>query len=111
MASLFSLLDKPPPLNSALVGYFGRVVGSLLTKRPDRMHDYLQAHSDLLPKLVTHIDTTSIVEVVLRLVGADEVRSWVLPYLLSSVLVGPCVLLQTSTSCSCTWQQALLTHP
>ena len=79
MALLFSLLDKPAPLNSNPAGYFGRVVGSLLGKRPEKTHEYLQRHKELLPKLVTHIDSTSTVEVLLRMTGADEVISSMAP--------------------------------
>ena len=72
MGQLFSLLDRPAPLNSTLAGYFGRVVGSLLGKRPQQSHEYLEANQVILDKLVLHIDTTSTVEVILRLIGADD---------------------------------------
>lgn len=75
MCQLFSLLDQPAPLNSTLAGYFGRVVGSLLSKRPQQMHEYLEAHRGILDKLVTHVDTTSTVEVILRLIGADDLAA------------------------------------
>lgn len=72
MGQLFSLLDRPAPLNSTLAGYFGRVVGSLLSKRPQQSHEYLEANQGILDKLVAHVDTTSTVEVILRLIGADD---------------------------------------
>ena len=70
MERLFSPLNKPPPLNSTLAGYFGRVVGCLLVKRALDIHKWLAAHPAVLPALVRHVDTTSTVEVILRLVGA-----------------------------------------
>jgi serine/threonine-protein phosphatase 6 regulatory subunit 3 len=75
LGQLFSLLERPSPLNSTLAGYFGRVVGSLLGKRPQQMHEYLEAHRGILDKLVAHVDTTSTVEVILRLVGADDLAT------------------------------------
>ena len=75
MERLFSPLDKPPPLNSTLAGYFGRVVGCLLVKRAADTHRWLGSHPDILPALVRHVDTTSTVEVILRLVGADDITA------------------------------------
>ena len=77
MERLFSPLDKPPPLNSTLAGYFGRVVGCLLVKRAPDTHKWLAAHPTVLPALVRHVDTTSTVEVILRLVGASACRALV----------------------------------
>eukprot|EP00892_Ulva_mutabilis_P005505 jgi/Ulvmu1/3326/UM155_0009.1 len=75
MQRLFSPLDKPPPLNSTLAGYFGRVVGCLLVKRAADTHRWLGSHPTILPALVRHVDTTSTVEVILRLVGADDITA------------------------------------
>ena len=72
MALLFSLLDKPPPLNANHASYFGRVIGSLLNRHPEKTHAYLQRHKELLPKLVTHISTTSTVDILLRITGAED---------------------------------------
>jgi len=69
---LFSLLRMERPLNSMLAGYFARVVGSLLLRRTPDVMLYLQRRQELLPALVHHVDTTSVAEVLARLVGADE---------------------------------------
>lgn len=74
MALLFSLLDVPTrPLDAMLAGYFARVLHSLLTRKTTDTVAYLQKrHAELLPKLLQHIDTTSIAEVLVRMLGADE---------------------------------------
>jgi hypothetical protein len=59
-----------------LAGYFSRVMGSLLLRRTQEVMQYLQRHQDLLPRLVHHCDTTSVAEVLVRLVGADEQRTF-----------------------------------
>jgi serine/threonine-protein phosphatase 6 regulatory subunit 3 len=59
-----------------LAGYFSRVMGSLLLRRTQDVMQYLQRHQDLLLQLVEHVDTTSIAEVLVRLVGADEQRAY-----------------------------------
>lgn len=59
-----------------LAGYFSRVMGSLLLRRTQDIMQYLQRHQDLLASLVAHVDCTSIAEVLVRLVGADEQRAF-----------------------------------
>lgn len=76
LSLLFSLLKAPRPLNSMLAGYFSRVMGSLLLRRTQDIMQYLQRHQDLLASLVAHVDCTSIAEVLVRLVGADEQRAF-----------------------------------
>lgn len=75
MAVLFSLLDAPPPLNSKTAGYFGRVVGHLLMRKPNDVMQYLHDHQDVLTKLIGHVDTTSVADIFKRVVGADEQTS------------------------------------
>lgn len=69
-------LQAPRPLNCMLAGYFSRVMGSLLLRRTQDIMQYLQRHQELLLQLVDHVDTTSIAEVLVRLVGADEQRAF-----------------------------------
>ncbi|KAI3432394.1 hypothetical protein D9Q98_003950 [Chlorella vulgaris] len=76
LGRLFSILESPRPLNCMLAGYFSRVMGSLLLRRTQDVMQYLQRHQDLLLQLVEHVDTTSIAEVLVRLVGADEQRAY-----------------------------------
>ncbi|KAL4544102.1 hypothetical protein Ndes2437B_g01894 [Nannochloris sp. 'desiccata'] len=73
---LFGLLDQQRPLNTMLAGYFARVVGSLLLRRSADLMIYLQRRQALLPKLVHHVDTTSVAEVLARLVGADDPQGY-----------------------------------
>ncbi len=76
MRLLFGLLDTPAPLGSKVAGYFGRVVGALLVRKNAEMLLYFQQEGDqLLEKLVGHVDTTSVADVVKRMVGADDQNS------------------------------------
>jgi serine/threonine-protein phosphatase 6 regulatory subunit 3 len=79
LAALFDLLHRPRPLNSMLAGYFARVVGSLLLRRSADVMQYLQRRQELLGLLVHHVDTTSVAEVLARLVGADDPRGYPTP--------------------------------
>ncbi|GLC53905.1 hypothetical protein PLESTB_000802200 [Pleodorina starrii] len=72
MRLLFSLLDSDPPLSCKTAGYFGRVVSHLLLRKTNEMLQYFQENPVVLEKLVNHVDTTSVTEIVKRLFGADE---------------------------------------
>lgn len=75
MRLLFSLLQTPAPLDSKTAGYFGRVVGHLLLRKTNELMQYLQEQPEILESLINHVDTTSIADIVKRLVGADEQSS------------------------------------
>lgn len=70
------VLQAERPLNCMLAGYFSRVMGSLLLRRTQDIMQYLQRNQGLLGQLMGHVDTTSIAEVLVRLVGADEQRAY-----------------------------------
>ena len=69
----FSILDRRArPLNTILAGYFSRVMGALLARRSGDIVLYLQSNPGILNKMVYHVDTTSVAEVLARLAGADD---------------------------------------
>jgi hypothetical protein len=74
---LFSLLDQDPPLSCKAAGYFGRVVGQLLLRKTNEMMQHLSHNDEILEKLIKHVDTTSIADIIKRLVGADDHSSMI----------------------------------
>ena len=72
---LFSLLDQPPPLSCKTAGYFGRVVGQLLLRKTNEMMQYMSNNESILERFIRQVDTTSIADVLKRLVGADDQSS------------------------------------
>lgn len=74
---LFSLLEQEPPLSCKSAGYFGRVVGQLLLRKTNEMMQYLSNNEAILEKLIKHVDTTSIADIIKRLVGADDHSSMI----------------------------------
>jgi serine/threonine-protein phosphatase 6 regulatory subunit 3 len=74
---LFSLLDQQPPLSCKAAGYFGRVVGQLLLRKTNEMMQHLSHNDEILEKLINHVDTTSIADIIKRLVGADDHSSMI----------------------------------
>ncbi|PSR95196.1 Serine/threonine-protein phosphatase 6 regulatory subunit like [Actinidia chinensis var. chinensis] len=72
MNLFFSFLQPNRPHNSLLAGYFSKVVICLMVRKTVPLMNYVQVHQDVLRQLVDLIGITSIMEVLIRLVGADD---------------------------------------
>ncbi|KAK6926787.1 SIT4 phosphatase-associated protein family [Dillenia turbinata] len=72
MDLLFSFLEPDRPHSTLLAGYFSKVVVCLMLRKTVPLMNYVQAHQDVFRKLVDLIGITSIMEVLIRLVGADD---------------------------------------
>ncbi|KAK4440226.1 Serine/threonine-protein phosphatase 6 regulatory subunit [Sesamum alatum] len=72
MDLLFSFLDPERPHSTLLAGYFSKVVVCLLLRKTTPLMNYIRAHPDIINRLVDLIGITSIMEVLIRLIGADE---------------------------------------
>ncbi|KAI8465398.1 MAG: hypothetical protein J3K34DRAFT_525395 [Monoraphidium minutum] len=85
---LFSPLAGPPPLDCKAAGYFARVAGQLLLRKPGEMMAYLSAHEELLARLVEHVGVTSVADVLKRVAGADDQAAMVFSPAHTQWLVG-----------------------
>ncbi|KAL3849445.1 hypothetical protein ACJIZ3_011327 [Penstemon smallii] len=72
MDLLFSFLEPNRPHSALLAGYFSKVVVCLMLRKTISLMNYVKAHQDVFRKLVDLIGITSIMEVLVRLVGADD---------------------------------------
>ncbi|KAL4562067.1 hypothetical protein LXL04_034257 [Taraxacum kok-saghyz] len=72
MNLLFSFLEPEHPHSTLLAGYFSKVVVCLLLRKSASLISYIQAHPDIIQKLIDLVGITSIMEVLIRLMGADE---------------------------------------
>ncbi|KAL3833706.1 hypothetical protein ACJIZ3_008442 [Penstemon smallii] len=72
MNLLFSYLEPERAHSTLLAGYFSKVVVCLLLRKTTPLMNYIRAHGDIIKKLVDLIEITSIMEVLIRLIGADE---------------------------------------
>uniref|UniRef100_A0A2N9HWS7 Uncharacterized protein n=1 Tax=Fagus sylvatica TaxID=28930 RepID=A0A2N9HWS7_FAGSY len=72
MNLLFTFLEPTRPHSSLLAGYFSKVVVCLMIRKTVPLMNYVQAHQDVFRQLVDLIGITSIMEVLVRLVGADD---------------------------------------
>ncbi|EEF39231.1 serine/threonine-protein phosphatase 6 regulatory subunit 3 [Ricinus communis] len=72
MNLLFSFLEPTQTHSTLLAGYFSKVVICLLLRKTIPFMHYIKAHQQILNQLVDLIGITSIMEVLIRLIGADE---------------------------------------
>mmetsp|Transcript_21511 Transcript_21511/g.36882 ORF Transcript_21511/g.36882 Transcript_21511/m.36882 type:complete len:844 (-) Transcript_21511:515-3046(-) len=73
--SLFAFLDDLPPLNPLLAGYFCRVVGILLQKKPLETLAFAKKRKDLLHRFVEHLGTYSVMTLLLKVVSGDDLAT------------------------------------
>eukprot|EP01102_Stenamoeba_stenopodia_P008772 TRINITY_DN255_c0_g4_i1.p1 TRINITY_DN255_c0_g4~~TRINITY_DN255_c0_g4_i1.p1 ORF type:complete len:404 (-),score=108.50 TRINITY_DN255_c0_g4_i1:1022-2233(-) len=92
--ALFVYLRKPGPLVPPTTDHFLRVVEYLFQMRPNNMFDYVKKREQLLPSLVKHIQTDSILKLLRSIIkhscerSEDKPRLETLQWLsLASVLV------------------------
>ncbi|XP_020400764.1 uncharacterized protein [Zea mays] len=72
MNLLFSFLKPDHPHGTLLAGYFAKVVICLAMRKTLQLVHYVQGHPEIVSQLVDLIGITSIMEVLIRLIGADE---------------------------------------
>ncbi|XP_042050076.1 uncharacterized protein LOC121795597 isoform X2 [Salvia splendens] len=72
MHLLFSFLEPNCPHTAFLAGYFSKVVVCLMIRKTTQLLNYVKAHQDVLQQLVDLIGITSIMEILVRLVDADD---------------------------------------
>ncbi|XP_074560877.1 uncharacterized protein LOC141817091 [Curcuma longa] len=72
MNMLFSFLEPNRTHSSTLAGYFSKVVVCLMLRKTNSLMAYVQTHANVFNHLVNLIGITSIREILIRLVGADD---------------------------------------
>ncbi|CAK9143251.1 unnamed protein product [Ilex paraguariensis] len=72
MNLLFSFLEPNRTHSALLAGYFSKVVICLMLRKTVPLMNYVQVHQDIFRQLVDLIGITSIMEVLVRLVGAED---------------------------------------
>nr|CAB3477447.1 unnamed protein product [Digitaria exilis] len=72
MNLLFSFVKPDHPHSTLLSGYFSKVVICLMLRKTAPLMNYVQGHPEIVVQLVDLIGITSIMEVLIRLIGADE---------------------------------------
>ncbi|CAA2987516.1 serine threonine- phosphatase 6 regulatory subunit 3-like isoform X1 [Olea europaea subsp. europaea] len=72
MNLLFSFLEPNHHHSSMLAGYFSKVIICLMMRKTIPLMNYVKTHQDVFKQMVDLIGITSIMEVLVRLVGFDD---------------------------------------
>lgn len=72
MCLLFSFLEPNRSHSTLLAGYFSKVVICLMVRKTFPFMNFVKGHQEIFRQLVELIGITSIMEVLIRLIGADE---------------------------------------
>ncbi|XP_010521761.1 PREDICTED: serine/threonine-protein phosphatase 6 regulatory subunit 3-like [Tarenaya hassleriana] len=72
MDLLFSFLELNHSHSALLAGYFSKVVICIMIRKTAALMNYVKGHQNVFRQLVDLIGITSIMEVLVRLVGADD---------------------------------------
>ncbi|TPX57476.1 hypothetical protein PhCBS80983_g03815 [Powellomyces hirtus] len=73
LKDFWSLLDRPAPLNPLTASYFSKVNGVLLTKKMPEMISFIRDQPNVVPRLLTHIGSSAIADLLLKLISMEEV--------------------------------------
>lgn len=72
MDLLFSFLKPEHSHTTLLAGYFSKLILCLMARRTGQLMNYVKGHQEIFRQLVDLIGITSMMEVLIRLIGADE---------------------------------------
>uniref|UniRef100_A0A3Q0TAX6 Protein phosphatase 6 regulatory subunit 2 n=1 Tax=Amphilophus citrinellus TaxID=61819 RepID=A0A3Q0TAX6_AMPCI len=71
--SLYAFLEQPSPLNPLLASFFSKTIGNLITRKTEQViHTFLQKKDGFLSLVLKHIDTSAMMDVLLRLISCVE---------------------------------------
>ncbi|KAI8814145.1 SIT4 phosphatase-associated protein-domain-containing protein [Cladochytrium replicatum] len=73
LESLWAMLDRPAPMNSLSASNFMKVNIVLFSKKTAEMVTFIKNQSDVIEKLLNHIGTSAIADVLLKLITVDDV--------------------------------------
>ena len=79
MRLFLSIVDSKEAIDATTAGYFGRVMNHLLLRRPVQITHFLTEHRQYIVKFIDHLEDTSIADVTVKLLGADEQTNTQLP--------------------------------
>jgi len=71
---LYAFLEIECPLNPLLASFFSKVMGLLITRKPDVFVSFLKERGDktLVPQILHHLSTSAIMDLLLRIVTCIE---------------------------------------
>lgn len=72
LESLYAFLEQPSPLNPLLASFFSKTIGNLITRKTEQVLTFLRRKEGFLSLVLKHIDTSAMMDVLLRLISCVE---------------------------------------
>ncbi|XP_011605254.2 serine/threonine-protein phosphatase 6 regulatory subunit 2 [Takifugu rubripes] len=72
LESLYAFLEQPSPLNPLLASFFSKTIGNLITRKTEQVLSFLRRKEGFLSLVLKHIDTSAMMDVLLRLISCVE---------------------------------------
>lgn len=72
LETLYSFLEQPSPLNPLLASFFSKTIGNLITRKTEQVISFLRRKEGFLSLVLKHIDTSAMMDVLLRLISCVE---------------------------------------
>ncbi|KAF7662079.1 hypothetical protein LDENG_00246990 [Lucifuga dentata] len=72
LESLYTFLEQPSQLNPLLASFFSKTIGNLITRKTEQVISFLRRKEGFLSLVLKHIDTSAMMDVLLRLISCVE---------------------------------------
>ncbi|KAM6937759.1 serine/threonine-protein phosphatase 6 regulatory subunit 2 isoform 1-T1 [Xenentodon cancila] len=72
LETLYAFLEQPSPLNPLLASFFSKTIGNLITRKTEQVISFLRKKDGFLSLVLKHIDTSAMMDVLLRLISCVE---------------------------------------
>uniref|UniRef100_A0A8C8DRD8 Protein phosphatase 6, regulatory subunit 2b n=1 Tax=Oryzias sinensis TaxID=183150 RepID=A0A8C8DRD8_9TELE len=72
LETLYAFLEQPSALNPLLASFFSKTIGNLITRKTEQVISFLRKKDEFLSLVLEHIDTSAMMDVLLRLISCVE---------------------------------------
>ncbi|XP_051918295.1 serine/threonine-protein phosphatase 6 regulatory subunit 2 [Hippocampus zosterae] len=69
---LYAFLEQPSPLNPLLSSFFSKTIGNLIARKTEQVISFLRRKEGFLSLVLKHIDTSAMMDILLRLISCVE---------------------------------------
>ncbi|XP_063253272.1 serine/threonine-protein phosphatase 6 regulatory subunit 2 isoform X2 [Prinia subflava] len=69
---LYEFLEHEPPLNPLLASFFSKTIGNLIARKTEQVISFLRKKDKFLSLVLKHIDTSAMMDLLLRLISCVE---------------------------------------
>ncbi|XP_076848966.1 serine/threonine-protein phosphatase 6 regulatory subunit 2 isoform X2 [Brachyhypopomus gauderio] len=73
--TLYSFLEQEPPLNPLLASFFSKTFGNLISRKTEQTISFLRRKEGFIPMVLKHMDTSAMMDLLLRLISCVEPAS------------------------------------